>query len=107
MLDAIRGEKNKKTRLPFAKPGLAWFEQLSAADLHWLVKGGFAKDDFSVGAPNLHLADVLHVCGHRDAPVHFVALDTELLKQVTVALRIHHLPVRVWGPRDFKVIREG
>src|SRR5882724_7012422 len=95
-----------KNPASFREAGFGLVRVLSAADLHWLIKCGFAQDDFSVGAPNLHLADILHVRGHTDAPVHFVALDIELLKQVSVALRIHHLPVRVRGPRDFEVVRE-
>src|SRR6266850_6832232 len=99
------GSKIKNPGFPFAKPGLGWFQQLSAADLHWLAECGLAQDDFSVGAPNLHLADILHVRGQSDAAVHFVSLDAELLEQVSVALRIHHLPMRVRGSWDFEVVR--
>lgn len=83
---------------------------LAAGNLDWMFEGGLTQNDFGVGAPNLHLADVRHVGWHRNLGIHLVlegAFDPKFLQKVRIALGIDDLPVRVRGLRYLKVVREG
>src|ERR1043165_1873258 len=85
---------------------------LFAAELHGLFKGSFPEVGFCPGAPNLDLGDIVDVIRNDDAFVELVALesatfDLQLLQEVSVALGVHYLPMRVWRLRRFEIIRQS
>src|SRR5712691_4343302 len=85
---------------------------LFAAELHGLFKRSFPEVGFCPGAPNLDLRDIVDVIRNGDALVELVALesatfDRQFLQEVSVALGVHYLPMRVWRLRRFEVIRQS
>src|SRR5712691_7465792 len=85
---------------------------LFAAELHGLFKRSFPEVGFCPGTPNLDLGDIVDVIRNGDALVEPIALegptfDLQLLQEVSVALGVHYLPMRVWRLRRFEIIRQS